>query len=81
MGQGKTCNDYCSLFMMICNTNSHVTDSSGFYASEQECKMKCNQLSQDALCCRAYHVNNAAADAAGSLDTHCPHAAGLALCQ
>jgi hypothetical protein len=82
MGAGQTCNDYCTLFLAICNDNSHVTDSGAFYMNKGDCMSKCNGLSQAALCCRAYHVNNANSnDASATRDTHCPHAAGLALCQ
>jgi hypothetical protein len=79
-GNGQSCKDYCTLFLAICNSNTKVTDSGSFYSSNGDCMSKCNALSQTALCCRAYHVNNANGDAADAKDTHCPHAAGLSLC-
>jgi len=35
---------------------------------------------QDAICCRGYHVKNAAGSDANK-EMHCPHAAGKMLCK
>ena len=79
---GLTCNDYCSTFMAICNNDPSVTDSGGFFANMGACLNACHNYTQPQVCCRAEHANNAAMmDASQSnRTTHCPHAAGRALC-
>jgi hypothetical protein len=73
---GKTCADYCTSFFTTCADYNTTNES---FANLAECRMLCENFGDDQLCCRAYHVENAAGTAANAT-THCPHAAGDSLC-
>jgi len=79
---GLTCNDYCTTFMNICNTDPSVTDSGGHFANMGACLNACHNYTQPQVCCRAEHVNNAASMDASQANrtTHCPHAIGNGVC-
>ena len=50
--------------------------SEGTFVSQAECLSLCEFFDDAQLCCRAWHVTAAATNAT----THCPHAAGDAVC-
>ena len=88
---GETCTTYCNNYDTTCKANvaGNPAWTNDKYADKAACMTDCmNKFGytgddvQAALCCRAYHVKNAAM---GGTDanklTHCPHAAGKALCK
>ena len=64
---GATCATYCSCMVAECP---------GKFASEAACLSACPSFSETQLCCRAEHCGHANSDPG----THCPHAAGEAVC-
>ena len=70
-----TCATYCTDAVATCgaeaNTMMKVKDA-------QTCATFCATFTQTQLCCRAYHVKNAAT---GDAPTHCKHAVGIEMCQ
>jgi hypothetical protein len=83
---GETCTTYCNNYDSTCKANvtGWVNDK---YADKAACMTDCmNSFGytgadvQSAICCRGYHVKNAAGSDANKM-THCPHAAGKMLCK
>ncbi|MES1184178.1 MAG: hypothetical protein ABUL60_10200 [Myxococcales bacterium] len=70
-----TCATYCTDAVATCgaesNTMMKVKDA-------QTCATFCATFTQTQLCCRAYHVKNAATQ---GKDPHCKHAVGIEMCQ
>jgi hypothetical protein len=77
-GCGSNCEGSCTLMLATCP---------GFFASSTECESACaavpdmggfnvSQQSGNSMQCRLYHVSAAQLDPT----THCPHAAGMAIC-
>jgi hypothetical protein len=64
---GATCATYCACMTATCSSK---------FPSMAACITACSQLPEAAICCRAYHCTAAMGDAV----THCPHAAGEAVC-
>jgi hypothetical protein len=64
---GSTCATYCACMTSTCPTK---------FASPAACLDACAVFDSAQLCCRAYHCVNAMSAPV----THCPHAAGEALC-
>jgi hypothetical protein len=70
-----TCATYCTDAVATCgaeaSTMMKVKDA-------QTCATFCATFTQTQLCCRAYHVKNAATQ---GKDPHCKHAVGIEMCQ
>jgi hypothetical protein len=64
---GETCADYCTCMTSTCP---------GKFASNAACLSACASFAQAQICCRGYHCTLAMSDPV----THCPHAAGEAVC-
>jgi hypothetical protein len=64
---GATCATYCSCMTSAC---------AGKFADYAACITACETFVEPQLCCRAYHCSVAVGDPV----THCPHAAGEAIC-
>jgi len=79
-GAGQTCDNYCTTFIAVCKP---LPDHATYFADKAACMTQCAAYTQPVLCCRAEHVNFAAAavDAGGtSTNVHCGHARGLNTC-
>ena len=74
--KGDTCAVYCASYLSTCATYNGTDET---FANEAECLSTCELFDDAQLCCRAYHVRNAVASTAAAT-THCPHAAGNAVC-
>jgi hypothetical protein len=70
--KGDTCAVYCASYLSTCAT---FNASDKTFANEAECLTTCEFFDDAQLCCRAYHVRNAAASTTAA-GTHCPHAGG-----
>jgi hypothetical protein len=85
-GMGESCTSFCNNYDTTCKAN--VTGwTNDKYADKAACMTDCtNKFGytgddvQAAICCRGYHVKNAAGSDENK-KTHCPHAAGKALCK
>jgi hypothetical protein len=64
---GETCADYCACMTSTCP---------GKFANNAACLSACASFAQAQICCRGYHCTLAMSDPV----THCPHAAGEAVC-
>ncbi len=65
---GATCATYCGCMTATCGSK---------FASQAACIDACASFIESQLCCRGYHCTAAMSDSV----THCPHAAGEAVCQ
>ena len=74
--KGDTCAVYCSSYLSTCAA-FNTTDQT--FEDEADCLTRCEFFDDAQLCCRAYHVRNAAASASAAT-THCTHAAGNSVC-
>ena len=74
--KGDTCARYCASYLSTC---AAYNTSDGTFDDEAACLSTCELFDDAQLCCRAYHVRNAAPSTAAAT-THCPHAAGNAIC-
>ncbi len=92
-GMGETCATYCANYETTCQANVTGGWTNDKYATKAACLTDCmNNFGytgadiQSAICCRGYHVKNAAMgtnddEKKAAKNTHCPHAAGKALCK
>lgn len=70
--KGDTCDVYCAAYLSTCAT---FNTSDGTFTNLADCLSTCEFFDDAQLCCRAYHVRNAAVSTAQAT-THCPHAGG-----
>ncbi len=73
MGEGATCDSFCTGWFPICSNNATTSD---VFADRADCLRQCAAYTEEQLCCRGYHITNAP----DNPTTHCTHSAGIRTC-